>query len=178
MTHTPSLEFSRPVRIDQIPASGLRLHLSAKPDECAALARRFGLQAVDALSAQVMLKAVAGGAIIRLDGTLSAKVVQTCVVSLEPVPAEVEDSFSMTFGASEPEEDEIDLSLDEEDPPDPIVDGTIDAGEAVAEHLALALDPFPRKPGISFESADPEPEITEKRSNPFAVLAELRKNKG
>lgn len=178
MTTTPTPEFSRVVRIDQIPAAGLKLNLEAGPDECAALARRFGLQAVESLSAHVVLKAVAGGAIIRLDGSLAAKVVQTCVVSLEPVPAEVAESFTMTYGAAEPEEDEVELSMDDEDPPDPIVDGTVDAGEAVAEHLALALDPFPRKPGISFEGGDPEPEETEKRPNPFAVLAELHKNKG
>lgn len=173
-------EFSRMVRVDQIPAAGITMDLVAKPAELAALAERFGVQSIDRLEANVRLKAMAGGALIRLDGSFSAEVVQTCVVTLEPVPARVEEDFSLTYGAPEPEEpgEEIELSLDEEDPPDPIVDGGIDVGEAVAEHVALALDPFPRKPGIAFESAPDEPAEEERKPSPFAVLAQLRKNKG
>lgn len=173
-------EFSRHVRVDQIPAAGITLELSAKPAELAALAERFGLQSIDALRATVILKAIAGGALVRVDGKFFAQVVQTCVVTLDPVPALVEEAFSLTFGAAEPDEPgiEIELSLEEEDPPDPIVDGMIDVGEAVAEHVALALNPFPRKPGTAFESNDPEPVEEEKRPSPFAVLAQLRKNKG
>ncbi|MGE5515842.1 MAG: YceD family protein [Bacteroidota bacterium] len=173
-------EFSRLVRVDHIPAAGLSLDLSAKPAELAALADRFGLQSISRLDAQVVLKPLAGGAVIRLDGRFSAEVVQTCVVTLEPVPARLDEEFSLTFGVAEPEVpgEEIELSLDEEDPPDPIIDGHIDAGEAVAEHVALALDPFPRKPGIAFEGGPVEPVEEEKRPSPFAVLAQLRKNKG
>lgn len=173
-------EFSRLVRVDHIPAAGIALDISAKPAELAALAERFDLQAIHTLVATVHLKAMAGGALIRVDGHFAADVVQTCVVTLEPVPAHVEEDFTLTFGAAEPEEpgEEIELSLDEEDPPDPIVDGSIDVGEAVAEHVALALEPFPRKPGIAFEGAGDGPDEEEKKPSPFAVLAQLRKNKG
>lgn len=172
-------EFSRLVRIDQIPAKGVEMDIKAKPAERTALADRFDLQSVDRLEATIRLKAMAGGALIRLDATIRADVVQTCVVSLEPVPASVEQEFSLTFGAPEPEEvgAELELSLDDEDPPDPIVDGAIDVGEAVAEHLALALDPFPRKPGVDFSGAGDGPSEPDRRPNPFAVLAEMRKNK-
>jgi uncharacterized metal-binding protein YceD (DUF177 family) len=177
---TPIIEFSRPVRVDHIPAAGMEFDMTAKPEECRALAARFGLQSLDSLTASVRLKAIAGGAIIRVDGHFSAQVVQTCVVTLDPVPVRVEEDFSLTYGAPDPEEPglEIELSVDEDDPPDPIIDGIIDVGEAVAEHVALALDPFPRKPGIAFDGAEPEPPEEEKRANPFAVLAQLRKNKG
>ena len=89
----------------------------------------------------------------------------------------------MSFAAeSEDDKDEVDLSLDEEDPPDPIVGGIIDIGEAVAEHLALALEPFPRAPGAEFQAAeflkstDKIIEPAKETRNPFAVLASLRKN--
>jgi len=173
-------EFSRPIRVEQVPTGGMELKLEAKPAERAALAERFGLVSIDRLIAHVRLKAIAGGALIRVDGTLSASVVQTCVVSLDPLPAEVEDEFNLTFGGAEPDQigAEIELSLDDEDPPDLIENGVIDVGEAVAEQLALALDPFPRKPGIAFEGGEePTPEEVKKPS-PFAVLAQLRKNKG
>ncbi len=177
-------EFSRTVRVDKIPMSGLRLELKAKPAELAALAKRFDIRSIDELTATVTLKAMAGGALIRVDGHLSAQVVQTCVVTLDPVPQTVDEDFSLTFGGAEPDVvgGEIELSLDDEDPPDPIIDGTIDVGEAVAEHLALALDPFPRKPGISFDGGDDDDVSDsgeeEKKPSPFAVLAQLRKNKG
>lgn len=173
-------EFSRPVRVDQIPAAGITMEVSANPAELAALAKRFGLQTIERLDAALRLKAMAGGALIRLDGHFAADVVQTCVVTLEPVPAHVEEEFTLTYGAAEPEVpgEEIELSLDDEDPPDPIVDGAIDVGEAVAEHVALALEPFPRKPGIAFEGAGDAPDEEEKKPSPFAVLAQLRKNKG
>lgn len=180
MIPTITPEFSRHVRVDQIPAAGITVELSAKPAELVALAERFDLQSIQDLNATVTLKALAGGALVRVDGRFIAHVVQTCVVTLDPVPATVEEEFSLTFGAAEPEEPgvELELSLDDQDPPDPIVDGIIDVGEAVAEHVALTLDPFPRKPGIAFECGDPEPVEEEKRPSPFAVLAQLRKNKG
>lgn len=173
-------EFSCLIRVDHIPAAGITVDLAAKPAELTALADRFGLLAMTELRATVILKAMAGGGLIRVDGEFLAQVVQACVVTLEPVPATIEESFSLTYGAIETDANgaEIELSLDEEDPPDPIVDGCIDLGEAVAEHVALALDPFPRKPGSAFDGADPEPVEEEKRPSPFAVLAQLRKNKG
>jgi uncharacterized metal-binding protein YceD (DUF177 family) len=173
-------EFSRTVRVDQIPVSGIRLELKAKPTELAALAKRFAIQSIDDLTANVTLKAMAGGSLIRMDGHLNAQVVQTCVVTLDPVSQTVDEDFSLTFGgaADDIAGGEIELSLDDEDPPDPIIDGTIDVGEVVAEHLALALDPFPRKPGISFDGGDGNDVEAEKKTSPFAVLAQLRKNKG
>lgn len=175
------VEFSRPVRVDQVPANGMELDLSAKPAEREALARRFGLQSLDSLTATVWLKAVAGGTLIRLSGSLAAKVVQTCVVSLEPVPQEVAESFTLSFSADQDEPapgSELELSFDDEDPPDPIIGGAIDVGEVVAEQLALALDPFPRKPGTAFAETAEDGPAEEKRPSPFAVLAQLRKNKG
>lgn len=177
-------EFSRIVRVDRIPASGMALDIEAKPAERAALADRFGIPSIETLRAELTLRVLAGGAVVRVTGRIQAQVVQTCVVTLEPVPESVDERFTLSFGREVAEEigAEIELSLDEEDPPDPIVDGAIDIGEAVAEHLALALDPFPRKPGIVFEGGEEEgageAEEPEEKPNPFAVLAQLRKNKG
>jgi uncharacterized metal-binding protein YceD (DUF177 family) len=173
-------ELSRPVRVDQVPNSGMEFDIEAKPSERAALAERFGLVSIDALKARVRLRAMAGGTLIRVSGTLTASLVQTCVVTLDPLPAEIEEEFSMTFadGEADAAGGEIELSLDDEDPPDPIENGAIDVGEVVAEHLALALDPFPRKPGIEFQGGEDSAPLEEKKPSPFAALAQLRKNKG
>lgn len=173
-----AFEFSRPYRVDQIPAAGLVVDLVATPQECADLAHRFDLRGISSLSAHVRLKAMGGGSLYRLDGELWADVVQTCVVSLEPVPAHVHETFVLTFSETQDEADssEIDLYMDEADPPDPLIDGTIDVGEAVAEHLALGLDPFPRHPDAVFTEVD-EPVEEPEKPNPFAVLVKLQKNK-
>lgn len=171
-------EFSRPILAAQVPTGGVEYDISADASECAALARRFGLREVASLTAHIHLKASSGG-VIRLSAHFSAQVVQTCVVTLEPLPATVEDGFRMSFSPEVGGEDDagldIDLSLDD-DPPDPIVDGAIDVGEAVAEYLALSLDPFPRKEGAEFiapilpDEDDDEP----KEPNPFSVLTKLK----
>ena len=62
---------------------------------------------------------------------------------------------------------------EEDDPPDPIVDGKIDLGALAAEFVALALDPYPRKPGARFEPVDVEPD---RERIPFAGLARLKKD--
>jgi len=171
-------EFSRVFRVDQIPAAGVEHDLTADEAERAALARRFGILAVDTLTARIRLKAIAGGTMVRLHGSLSADVVQACVVTLEPVPAHIEEDFELTFGEAEAEDGgEIELSMDDSDPPDPIVNGTVDVGEAVAEHLALALDPFPRKAGATVPASAQAELPAEEKPNPFAVLAQLRQKK-
>ncbi|MGE5546535.1 MAG: YceD family protein [Solirubrobacterales bacterium] len=180
MTVIPPSEFPRPVRAEQVPNPGLELDIVADPTERAALAHRFGIVAVESLTAHLRLKPFRSGEVIRLTGKLSADVVQTCVVTLEAVPGHVEEEIDMTFGhapSAEDDEADLELSFEDEDPPDPIVGGIIDVGEAVAEHLALALDPFPRKPGASVPEA-PEPAPDEDaKPNPFAVLARLRQKK-
>lgn len=173
-------EFSRPVLVDQVSTRGMDMDVEANPAERAALARRFGLQSVDALSARLRLKAMAGGTLFRVWGTLSARVVQTCVVTLEPVPATVEEEFELTYGGegADDEAGEIELSFDDADPPEPIVAGAIDVGEAVAEHLALALDPFPRKADAAFDEPAEPPADEPAKPNPFAVLERFRQKKG
>ncbi|HIJ61774.1 MAG TPA: DUF177 domain-containing protein [Rhodospirillaceae bacterium] len=162
-------EFSRPLSVERIGAAGRSSELSADENECRALAERFGILAVETLSARLTLRA--HGPLVHIEGRLAARVVQACVVTLDPVAAEIDEAFAITFGPELPEDsDELVIDLDTEDPPEPIIDGKIDLGEVVAEHLALALDPFPRSPGAVF--AAPEDADT---AGAFAALAALRK---
>jgi uncharacterized metal-binding protein YceD (DUF177 family) len=178
---TPEPELSRPVRLDEPGALDRDYRIEATPDERAALARRFDLRALESLRARVRLEEAAeGGALVRLDAALEAAVVQTCVVTLEPVPAHITATFRRLYDpqgmpAAEPGEEEF-LALDADEPPEPLAGGLLDLGEAVAEQLALELDPFPRAPGVDFhgfatESLDsgekPAPD------GPFAGLAKL-----
>jgi uncharacterized metal-binding protein YceD (DUF177 family) len=174
------LEFSRPVAVDRLSAKERRFDIVAEEAERAALARRFGILTIEALQAEIRLSTMAGGAVVRLQGRFTADVVQACVVTLGPVPAHLEEDFDLTYSSKAPdeEEDEVVVDLDVEDPPELIVDGIIDIGEATAEHLALALDPFPHAPGAVFEAppeAAGEGPDQPGGTNPFAALAALKK---
>lgn len=148
----PPPEFSRLVAVEALDESDVMLTVEADAAERARLAKRFGLVAVGRLTGTVRVAPEEGGAVFRVAGSFLADVVQACVVTLEELPVHVEDSFERRYSAlAEPEAAREEyLELDAEEPLDPVVDGHIDVGEAIAEELALSLDPFPRKPGISF----------------------------
>jgi len=172
-------EFSRPLRVDTLSARGGVVDITASESEREALSARFGILEIGALSARLRLTVIGRGPLVRVSGRLEAEVVQACVVTLTPVPARIAEDFELAFGPSEDDEcTEIDLAFESEDPPDPIIDGTIDIGEAVAEQLALALEPFPRADGAVFAPPAEAAPATEEKANPFAALAGLRKNDG
>lgn len=163
-------EFSRPVDIDRLPADEAVFDIAAASSEREALARRFGLLRLDRLEAQIRLKRLAGG-LLRLSATLSAAVVQSCVVTLEPVPSSVGDRFTLIYGPAGGTQGEVTLG-GEEELVEPLPGGFLDIGEAAAQQLSLALDPYPRAPGA--ELAESPTQGGEKLS-PFAALAKWQK---
>jgi len=173
------VEFSRIVDIEALADEELLQIIEATPGERAALARRFGLLALDGLRAKVRLRKERGPQ-IRVEGEFTAEVVQSCVVTLEPVRSRVADTFSISFApaADLDQGTELDLSPWAEDLPEPLVGGAVDIGETVAQQLALALDPYPRAEGVTFAAAD-YPALSPDRpeNGPFAALASLRKNR-
>jgi uncharacterized metal-binding protein YceD (DUF177 family) len=170
-----ALELSRPIQVVQLGTGEKTFKIVTDAAEREALAKRFDILGVTALTAVVRLKVLPGGVIVRLHGRFEADVVQSCIITLDPVPAHLDEEFELTYGPEPDDEaEEIVLDLDAQDPPEPIIDGIIDIGEAIAEHLALALEPFPRAPGAVFAEGGDEPAET-LRPNPFAVLAGLKK---
>lgn len=175
-------EFSRRVLVARVPEDGLAQTIEANAEERAALARRFDLVSVDRLRAAVRVDPVRGTPLWRLSGALDASVVQRCVVTLEPIPAEVHDSFDELYAPAshvEALEKEAGEAEDESfaEIPEPLDHGAIDVGEVVAQYLSLALDPAPRKPGaIEIRFVDAEESAAEKpeKENPFAALKKLK----
>jgi uncharacterized metal-binding protein YceD (DUF177 family) len=175
-------EFSRLISADAVQGRGREQRIEATPAERAAIARRLDLVALDRLEATVRLTPVRGGQMVRATGELAADVVQTCVVTLDPVPATVTDRFSALFAPASqvPDEDhEIELDMAEEDSPEPMEGGRIDIGELVTQHLSLALDPYPRRPDAEFEASAEGPEEDEPapKLSPFAALERLKPGK-
>ena len=172
-------EFSRPLEVDQIGAEGVGREIEAEPAERKALARRFGLVAIDRLTASVTVSPISRR-LFRVEGRFEAEVVQTCVVTIEPVPARVVQSFSALFGESGPGLSALLAGADLDDRPEPIERGSIDVGETVAQYLALALDPYPRKSGASVPREYAAVEAGGARkggSKPFAALGSLKRRR-
>ena len=160
------LPFSEPVRLHQIGA-GVRRTLEPDAAARARIAKALDLASLDAFTAEMELLPAPGG--WRLSGRVRARLAQTCGITLEPLPAEIDAPFAVSLAeAVEEEPDEIVITLDDESP-DPIEGGQVDLGQYAVEQLALRLDPFPRKPGAEFVQP---PEPTE--ISPFAVLKQLR----
>ena len=149
-------EFSRLLSLARIGAAGRAIAIEANPAERAALALRMRLPEILSLACDFELRPIAAGA-VAADGLLRARVVQTCVVSLDPFEASVEEQFALRFVPEDRESGTIDPDAVDEIP---YSGGTVDLGEVAAEQLALALDPYPRKPGV------PRPEAVQEEEMP------------
>ncbi|HVI98129.1 MAG TPA: DUF177 domain-containing protein [Sphingomonas sp.] len=164
-------EFSRPVRLDTIGERPRRIEIQADAAERAALAARFGLIAVDWLAAVFAVHREAAG--IVAEGRVEAAVIQACVVTGDPVPAAIDEQVALRFVDEEvPVEEEVELSDDALDTL-PITGGAIDLGEAAAETMALALDPFPRSAGAE-AALRAAGVLSEEEAGPFGALAGLK----
>jgi hypothetical protein len=144
-------ELHRPVSVADIGPSGLDSLVEASAAECAALARRMGVPAVSSLVCRFHLARGVGGA-VAARGRLVASVVRTCVVSLDDFETEVAEDFQVRFVPAGTESDNPDPEAVDEIP---FAGAVIDLGEAAAEQLALALDPYPRKPGAELPESEP-----------------------
>jgi uncharacterized metal-binding protein YceD (DUF177 family) len=164
--------FAHQLRLDPIRD---RIDITADDDERSAVADRLGLDAIARLEAHAILSRT--GDAVRAQGRLAASLTQSCVVTGEPVPAHVDESFDLMFLPEPPAggaEEEVELGAQDCD----VVfydGGSIDLGGAIADTLALGLDPYPRSAGA--DAALKEAGImTEEQASPFAVLAKLRKS--
>jgi uncharacterized metal-binding protein YceD (DUF177 family) len=150
----------------------LRRRLEAGEAERRAIAEALDLERLDSLTADLDLYGWFDG--VAVEGRFEAAIVQICGVSLEPFESRITGAFCVhavpegSPHAPSPD-DEVVVDLDAEDPPDVLEGDAIDLGAYVVEHLALEIDPFPRKPGAEFVPPEPEPE-----SSPFAVLKGLK----
>jgi uncharacterized metal-binding protein YceD (DUF177 family) len=141
------VEFSRPLPADRVPREGSTERVAADPKELAALAERIDVPLIHSLSADLRAEPWRGGG-LKVTGQFKADLEQICVVTLEQFREMVEGPVERVYLP-----DAAASAGDEEDA-DRLVNGEADLGELVAETLVLALDPYPRKPGASFETTE------------------------
>lgn len=164
--------FAHHLRLDQI-RDGERLDLMADEDERRSIAERLALTALDRLEAHVALSRT--GPLVRAEGRIVATLEQSCVVTSDPVASHVDEPFALLLmPAPENAGADEEVELGEEDCDVVFYDGgLIDLGTAIADTLALSLDPYPRTAGA--DAALKEAGVmSEAQASPFAALAKLR----
>lgn len=165
-------DFGHRLAIDRI-RDGDRIDLVADEAEREAIAARLGLVSLDRLEAHATLER--NGDTIRAEGRLRAALEQSCVATGEPVAEHVDEAFEMQF-VPEPTQAKPDeeVELSPEDCDTIFYDGgAIDLGTAVADTLALAVDPYPRSAGAEAVLREAGV-ISEEQAGPFAALAKLK----
>ncbi|MBB4304807.1 uncharacterized protein GGD81_003871 [Rhodobium orientis] len=172
------------IEVATLPRDGTVVAIAPDADTLARIAAAFGIVAVDAFAAELTVRPFRrNGA--SLKGRLEADVVQSCVVTLEPVPQHLDEDIDLTFlppedAARRKPEDELDIDPDAEDPPEILEHGRIDLGTVLLEHFALGLDPYPRKEGafLPEEEAGDAAGRDDPPPSPFAALKRLKSNDG
>ncbi len=164
---TEKIPWSVPVIVDDIPETGLHLEIQAAAAARAGVAELAAVRNLPELSAVFDL--IRQGAGAHVSGRVKALVGQTCVVSLEPMLSKVDEAIDVTFSPSAEA-----ASIDDEEPPEPLIGRALDLGALATEFLILAIDPYPRKAGVQFTPLKAE----ERGEHPFAALETLKKRLG
>ena len=163
-------EFSRVVELKKIPQNGMRMTELATDSELSALTARFKLDAVLSFQLEAELTAWRKKG-IQATGRVSARLRQTCVVSLEVFEQTLDEPFSTLFLPANmiQETDDPDADI-----PEAMNEGMADIGELAVQVLALGIDPHPRKPDAEFvyQNSD-EGMVQEEKANPFHALKGL-----
>jgi len=155
---------ARWVNVERLPQGRGAVTVEASPAECAALAADFGIPGIRDLVGRFAIEGPTSR--LTVTGAVEALVTQLCTVSLEPFEAPVHEPVEVVFTDT----DRLaGTEAEEADIPDPLVGGRIDFGALTAEFLALGLDPYPRKPGITFE-----PVVAGDDAGPLDGLRKLR----
>lgn len=150
MNTLPPSELERLVKVKGLPAEPIVIEADA--GERGALATRFGLASIDDLRARIDVEQ--RGSAIRATGSLKAVIRQLCAISGEDFPVNIDEGLDLRFveeGTLDPaldEDGEIEVELDAEDCDEIEYSGdAFDLGEAVAQTLGLAIDPYAEGPG-------------------------------
>jgi uncharacterized metal-binding protein YceD (DUF177 family) len=197
--------FTHPIQPSALGDRETVVELEADDVSRAALVPRTGLLALNGFRATLRLKWIRGGRILRVAGELHADVVQNCVITLEPVASKIRESFELYFAPVSDDKGPNDNGHDDDSRPggavdippvgmgniidgaEPYLGDSIDLADIAAGELFLALDPYPRKPGVQLDTPPgpkgraevdaAESRAENRRISPFEVLAALKGKK-
>jgi uncharacterized metal-binding protein YceD (DUF177 family) len=169
-----SKAWPQPLGLVEVARGPVRRRFAADEAARGRIAKMLGLDSLASLEADITVSTWLDG--VQIQGRWRARVGQICGVSLEPFESDLEGELQIravpagSQALVQADEDhEVELDPEADDPPDVLTGDQVDLGAYVVEDLSLAIDPFPRKPGVDFEPPEPTAEIS-----PFAVLAKLK----
>ena len=169
---------AKAIDVDSIPAAGHFVRIEADAGARAAIAAEYGLVSVNSFVADLEVRRQANGIVV-VEGQVRAEIVQNCVVSLEPVAQMIDEPILIRYvsaddaAAPKPARPGAEIQVDPDaDPPDVLSGRMIDLASVALEHMALAIDPYPRAPGAELPPGSEESQ-EEGRESPFSVLAKL-----
>ncbi len=182
---TKPLPLVRWVQVAGLPADGQALHIETDQRERDALAAFCGVDSIERLTADMVIRPwLKDGAAVT--GNVIADIVQTCVVTLEPVHNRIEEVLSVRYlpeaeAARLANEESVgnreeEIDLEDQDPPEPFQGDEIDIGAMICEVFALGIDPYPRAAGVEFDAALAAVEDRAPvEESPFSVLRDLKR---
>jgi uncharacterized metal-binding protein YceD (DUF177 family) len=167
-------EWSVPVAVDDIAETGLHMEIEASAEIRAAIAALAAVRDLPRLSA--VFDVIKQDARVEVTGQVRAAVGQTCVVTLEPIENNIEETVQLAFAPlpAVASAEAGSRGKGDNEPPEPLVDGIIDLGAIATEFLLLGIDPYPRKEGAQFAATKAEND----GPHPFAALEALKKRQG
>jgi len=184
-------EWSHFFDIDDIDVKGSKISIRPSEEEYEDLARRLGVVSIKDVEADLT---ITPGHTIHVVGEVKATLVQECVVTVEEFDTQITETIegwfadkekAVSFAAAKREREasvsrgEVEM-VDEKEDPEAVIDGVIDLGELVTQHICLAIPAYPRKEGVKYEYGDENVEIDEKsplRKNPFEALKDWKENR-
>lgn len=174
--------FSCKVKVGHISANPVTVKLSADARELVGLATLWRVDAVKRLDSELQIARWKKDG-VRIRGHVDAEIVQSCVVTLDPVETSISEEIDRIYVPEGSrlarlvldDRGEMVLDPEGEDIPEQFSGDTIDAGDAVCEAVALAIDPYPRKPGVEFADHVESTEADDRKPSPFAVLKDWKK---
>ncbi len=169
------------ISVARLPQKGMPVRLTATDKERAGLASEHDLQAVETFHADILVAKWRRDG-VKISGTVTAEIVQTCSITLEPLPAHIETEIDALYVPENSklarpkidENGEMILDADGPDAPETFTGDQLDVGAIAEEFFALAIDPYPRKEGAELKlNAEPE-EISTNKVSAFAKLAQFK----
>lgn len=167
------LPWSHVIELAAVPDGGMDVDLVPDAATREKLADVAELVSISELKVSLRVLPV-GASDAKVQGTLKGIVRQTCVVSLEEFDSPIEEDIAVDFSSAPERDADVEDEEEIEDVPDSIIDGKIDLGALATEFLILAIDPYPRKPGVAFKAIIEEPGEPERKPNPFERLSGLK----
>lgn len=174
------------VNVTRMPSKGLNIKLEPDDGVCAELATQCDVLSISEFSAQLNVKSWHKDG-VRVSGQLNATLTQSCIITLEPVPAQIDAQIDAVFVPStsklakpkiNAETRELIVEAEGDDVPELFELPNLDVGAVAAEFFALELNPYPKSPNADEIAAalaeQDEKTKSDAAENPFAALTKIR----